>query len=326
MGALVPFRQFVLKVHSRCDLACDHCYMYQHADQSWRSRPRVMTPATATQAAMRIAEHVRTHSVTKTCIVLHGGEPLLAGHKRLADIAFTLRIMLDTECDVDLRIHTNGILLDTDFCELFRKYGVKVGVSLDGDRVSNDRHRRYADGRSSYEQTVRAIDMLRREIPDLYAGLLCTIDVRNDPVAVYRELITHRPPAIDFLLPHATWDNPPARPSETIYAEWLIRIFDTWQRDGMPVPVRTFDSVIRTTYGSGSLTESLGLDPSDLVVIETDGSIEQADSLKTAYEGAPRPRGLISFQIASTWRRGIRELSRARADSTRCPRYARNVQ
>ena len=22
-----PFRQFVLKVHSRCDLACDHCYI-----------------------------------------------------------------------------------------------------------------------------------------------------------------------------------------------------------------------------------------------------------------------------------------------------------
>ena len=39
-GPLVPFREIVLKVHSRCDLACDHCYVYEHADQSWRARPK----------------------------------------------------------------------------------------------------------------------------------------------------------------------------------------------------------------------------------------------------------------------------------------------
>ena len=38
-GATVPLSQFVLKVHSRCDLACDHCYVYEAADQSWRGRP-----------------------------------------------------------------------------------------------------------------------------------------------------------------------------------------------------------------------------------------------------------------------------------------------
>ena len=41
MGWPVPLRQFVLKVHSRCDLACDHCYVYQSADQSWRGRGEV---------------------------------------------------------------------------------------------------------------------------------------------------------------------------------------------------------------------------------------------------------------------------------------------
>ena len=28
-----------LKVHSRCDLAYDHCYMYEAADQGWRLQP-----------------------------------------------------------------------------------------------------------------------------------------------------------------------------------------------------------------------------------------------------------------------------------------------
>ena len=39
-----PFRQIVLKVHGQCNLACDYCYVYEHGDQSWRDRPRAMSP------------------------------------------------------------------------------------------------------------------------------------------------------------------------------------------------------------------------------------------------------------------------------------------
>ncbi|MDN3359123.1 FxsB family cyclophane-forming radical SAM/SPASM peptide maturase [Actinomadura sp. DC4] len=283
----MPFRQFVMKVHSRCDLACDHCYVYEHADQSWRTRPRVMTAATAAQAAARIGEHVKRHDLAGIRIVLHGGEPLLAGRDGLDAIISTLRTDLDGLCDVEFRVHTNGLRMDAAFCELFRRHDVKVGVSLDGDRAGNDRHRRFADGRGSHDQVVAAVDLIRREIPGLFAGLLCTIDVRNDPIACYEALIGHAPPAIDFLLPHATWDAPPHRPADRAYARWLIEIFDRWQADGMPVPVRVFDSIIRTTHGAESLTEAFGLEPSDLVVIETDGALEQADSLKTSYDGAP---------------------------------------
>ena len=286
----VPLRQFVLKVHSRCDLACDHCYVYQAADQSWRGQPMAMSDKTIDAVARRIAEHARTHHLARVHVVLHGGEPLLAGPARLRRAAGTLRSALAGVCDLDLRIHTNGVLLDEEFCELFAECGVKVGVSIDGYRAANDRHRRYADGRSSYDQVLRAVGWLRTErYRDLYAGLLCTIDVANDPVAVYESLLELDPPRIDFLLPHATWDEPPARPGgrATAYADWLIAIFDRWLAGGRPVGIRTFDSIISTAGGGGSLTEALGLGPSDLVVIETDGSYEQADSLKAAYDGAP---------------------------------------
>ncbi|MFD0731132.1 FxsB family cyclophane-forming radical SAM/SPASM peptide maturase [Planotetraspora mira] len=285
-GPFVPFRQFVLKVHSRCDLACDHCYVYEHADQSWQVRPKVISDETATWSASRIAEHVKRHGLERVHIVLHGGEPLLAGRDRLRRIIAELRGHLDALCDLDLRVHTNGVLLDDRYLDVFAEYDVKVGVSLDGDRVANDRHRRYADGRSSYDRVIRAVELLSRR-REVYAGLLCTIDVANDPLAVYRALSDLNPPRIDFLLPHATWDTPPPRPSETAYADWLIRIFDAWLDEGARVPVRMFESILRTSRGESSLTESLGLEPADLVVIETDGAYEQADSLKVAFDGAP---------------------------------------
>ena len=93
-------------------------------------------------------------------VILHGGEPLLAGPARLRRIITTLRAALDGVCDLDLRIHTNGVLL-TSVCALFAEHQVKVGISIDGDRAANDRHRRYADGRSSYDQVIRAIGLLR---------------------------------------------------------------------------------------------------------------------------------------------------------------------
>ncbi|GAA0684489.1 hypothetical protein GCM10010193_42910 [Kitasatospora atroaurantiaca] len=287
----VPFSQFVLKVHSRCDLACDHCYVYEHADTSWRGKPRAVSERVLTATAERIAEHALAHRLPAVHVVLHGGEPLLAGPALLRRAAEELRRALPSGCALDLRIHTNGVLLGREFCDLFAELGIKVGVSLDGDRAANDRHRRYADGRSSHAKVLAAVELLRRpEYRHLYAGLLCTIDVENDPVAVYDALVELDPPRIDFLLPHATWDEPPKRPSglgEAPYADWLQAVYDRWTAHGRPVAVRTFDSVHRTLRGQSSLTESLGLDPADLVVIETDGTLEQADSLKTAFDGAP---------------------------------------
>src|ERR1700683_5624618 len=48
-GKVRPFRQFVLKICSRCDLACDHCYVYEYADQSWRGRPLAIASETLTR-------------------------------------------------------------------------------------------------------------------------------------------------------------------------------------------------------------------------------------------------------------------------------------
>ncbi|MGW6904181.1 FxsB family cyclophane-forming radical SAM/SPASM peptide maturase [Streptomyces sp. NPDC054940] len=287
---LVPLRQLVLKVHSRCDLACDHCYVYEHADQSWTSRPKVISDEVVSWTAQRLAEHAKAHALPSVQVILHGGEPLLAGPARLRRICEELRNSLDGISRLDLRIHTNGIQLSSRFLDLFAEFDVRVGISLDGDRAANDLHRRYADGRSSHDKVLAALSLLRQErYRPLYAGLLCTIDVRNDPVAAYDALAAQGPPAIDFLLPHATWDDPPLRldGATTPYADWLMAVYDRWDAQGRPMPVRLFDSVISTLGGGPSLTEAMGLAPADVVVVETDGTFEQADSLKTAYDGAP---------------------------------------
>src|ERR1700688_3248230 len=66
---------------------------------------------------------------------------------------------------------------------------------------------------------------------------------------------------------------------DTPYADWLIAIFDRWYREPRTA-IRLFEEIITLILTGRSSGEVVGLAPSTVVVVETDGSIEQIDSLK----------------------------------------------
>lgn len=298
----LPFREFVLKIHSRCDLACDYCYMYTMADQSWRRQPRRMPRAVVDQAVMRIGEHVHSHGLTQIRLILHGGEPLLAGPELITYVVSATRQAAGPATRVDVVLQTNGVGLDHGYLELLSRLGVRVGVSVDGNATAHDRHRKHSNGLGSHAAVATALRRLDRHPRrgDLFGGLLCTIDVGNDPIATYEALLAFNPPLIDFLLPHGNWTAPPPYRGpgspETPYADWLITIFDRWYRAAQrETKVRLFGELMHAILGGMSGTESIGLSPAAVAVIETDGTIEQSDVLKSAYPGAP----LTGLHVAS---------------------------
>ncbi|MFC6086391.1 FxsB family cyclophane-forming radical SAM/SPASM peptide maturase [Sphaerisporangium aureirubrum] len=286
-----PLRNFILKVHSRCDLACDYCYMYRAADQGWRAQPKVMTRDVVTRAAERIAEHARAHGLPHVNVVLHGGEPLLSGSGLLRFAVAETRRAAGPGTTAGVSVQTNGLLLDDDYLRLFAELGVRVGVSVDGDAAAHDRHRRRADGRGSHAEVAAAVRRLSGRYPQLFGGLLCTVDLGNDPVGTYEALLAYGPPAVDFLLPHGNWASPPPGlvpgSGATPYADWLIAVFDRWySASPKETGVRIFEEIVHLLLGGTARVEGLGLEPMRCVVIETDGGIQQGDVLKTAYPGA----------------------------------------
>jgi uncharacterized protein len=286
----VPFRDFIVKIHSRCDLACDYCYIYEMADQSWRGRPRRMPADIAEHTASRIGEHARVHQIPDINLILHGGEPLLAGPDLIWKLVTETRKEAGPGVRVQAGIQTNAVGLDESHLRLFRELGIMVGISLDGDAAAHNRHRRFRTGRGSYAAVEAALERLRDyRFRDLFSGLLCTIDVRNDPVTTYEALVAFGPPRIDFLLPHGTWDLPPPGrgpdAAYTPYADWLVSIFDRWYVDPR-TDIRLFGEIMRLILGEASTGEVVGLAPARMVVIETDGSIEQVDTLKSVRDGA----------------------------------------
>ncbi|MFI6388863.1 FxsB family cyclophane-forming radical SAM/SPASM peptide maturase [Nonomuraea sp. NPDC050547] len=284
-----PFRQFIVKLHSRCNLACDYCYVYEMADQGWRSQPRRMAKATIDRVAARIAEHAAGHGLSGVEVILHGGEPLLAGVEHTRYAVTALRAALG-ETELVLRVQTNGVLIDEAFLELFAEHEVYVGVSLDGDAEGHDLHRRRASGRGTYDEVRTGLERLADPAyRHLFSGLLCTLELANDPVKTYEALIEFQPPMVDFLLPHGNWESPPPGWSDTAtpYGDYLSAVFDRWYAaPERETQIRLFTEIIRLLCGRTSRSEAIGLSPVAVVVVETSGAVEQVDTLKSAYDGA----------------------------------------
>jgi uncharacterized protein len=285
-----PFREFIVKIHSRCDLSCDYCYMYEMADQSWRDRPRRMPAEIAGYTAMRIGEHVRGHPARSIALILHGGEPLLAGRDLISYLVCETRKAAGQGVRVDVSIQTNAVGLSDAYLQLFSELDIRVGVSLDGTAEAHDRHRQFASGRGSHAAVSAGLSRLTQApFRHLFSGLLCTIDLRNDPISTFEALAAFEPPRVDFLLPHGTWEAPPPGripgAPDSPYADWLIAVFDHWYT-APRTRIRLFEEIMHLLLGGDSSAEMVGLAPSRMIVIETDGAIEQADTLKVAFHGA----------------------------------------
>lgn len=280
-----PFRQFIVKAHGRCNLACRYCYLYEGPDHTWRTRPAAAPAEVLDRTADRIARHARDHALTALSLVLHGGEPLLAGAGTLAAFTDTVRARVPEGCAVHATVQTNATLLTHDRVALLARHGIRVGISLDGGTAALNHRRVDHAGRPSWPAAARGARLVADHFPGAYAGVLTVVDPTTDPVGTYESLLTLRPPALDLLLPHGNWSAPP--PHAGAYGDWLCRVFDRWWSAGRrETRVRLFEECLALLLGLPAATESLGLAPFDAVVIETDGSIEQVDSLKSAYDGA----------------------------------------
>ncbi|WP_184573583.1 FxsB family cyclophane-forming radical SAM/SPASM peptide maturase [Streptomyces zagrosensis] len=299
-AAAVPFQQFILKVNGRCNLNCRYCYLYSGPDTGWRRRAAVTSERVRARTAYRIAEHAAEHGLREISLVLHGGEPLLAGAAEVAAIVERVRAAVPANCTVRAVIQTNGTLLTDAGLHTLAASGIRVGVSLDGGLQRHNRARVDHAGRPSWTAATRGLRLLAERHPDAYAGVLCVVDATLDPAEVYGSLLGFSPPMLDFLLPHGNWSAPPPglpgvdahgepapREQPVPYGNWLCAVFDQWWlADRRRVRVRLFQECLALLLGLPAATESVGLQPFTAAVVETDGTIEQSDALKSAYEGA----------------------------------------
>src|SRR5947199_3658840 len=81
----------VLKVAAPCNLDCSYCYVYHGRDQTFTSRPALLSEAIARAALSRLRNYCARRGTHQIAICLHGGEPLLAGKERFRQLVRLIR-------------------------------------------------------------------------------------------------------------------------------------------------------------------------------------------------------------------------------------------
>jgi uncharacterized protein len=269
--------QVILKIAQRCNLNCTYCYVYNRGDESWRSRPAIISLRVATRLAERIAEHCDRHGLEAFTVEFHGGEPLLVGTRRLQALLDILR----ERSGVRLRfvLQTNGTLLDQEWIELFARNDVSFGLSLDGPPELADTRRIYRrGGGGTTGHVLRKLDALRAAgstFDEVFGGCLCVINAESNGGALVDWFADNGFASVDFLLPDGNYSNfPQDWRGVAPYRDFLLSAFDRWYSLGERAPrIRKFELMMLGLLGGTVRLDALGGDLRRLCVVESDGSI-----------------------------------------------------
>lgn len=281
----------LLKVASRCNIDCSYCYVYHLGDNGWQDMPALMSEHTVHAVADALLR-LRGEQELPFAVVLHGGEPLMLGRRRLEQVLRELRNVLPAE-RYPLSLQTNGTLITGDMLDVCADLSTSLSVSLDGTKAINDQFRIGKRGESTYDDAVRGIRLLRehRYSDALFSGILTVINPLSSPVETYRYLKSLGAPSIDFLYRdgnHTAMPFGKASFESTENADWLIEVLDEYLADPQPPRIRFLDDLIKLCLGGRSRKEGSGRECFGIAIIDTDGTINKNDTLKSTFAGADR--------------------------------------
>ena len=275
----------VVKIAQRCNLNCSYCYMYQHADQSWRQRPPFMSEETFGHLLTRIEEYCDGRPGREMYITFHGGEPMLMDPQQFDRFVSMAREKLKDR--VSLGMQTNATLVSDEWIEVLKRHNLRVGVSLDGPPEIHDLVRIDHAGRGSYSKAVEGMRKLQEN--RVFSCILTVINPGQSGLEIYRHIRSLGVKNMNFLLPDVTHDSKRLFYPDfgaTPVSDYLIPIFDDWFNEDDPgVVIRLFTSILTYLMGGSANFEAIGNHCENYLVIDTDGNIQANDALKVCDDG-----------------------------------------
>ncbi len=277
-----PLRSILIKpAGPDCNLHCVYCFYLQKAD---------LFPT----ASRRMTEEILRETIRQMMYTgepqlnfgWQGGEPTLMGLK-FFETALQLQMRYGRAGQtVGNGLQTNGLLIDGNWAAFLREGRFLVGLSLDGPAHVHDHYRRFRSGKPSWEQVIKARDLLLNAGVDVNALIV----VNDYSVRFAREIYQfHKKNGIQYMqfipcIEPSTEDvkkpAPYAVPAEA-YGQFLCELFDLWRGDfryGIPrTSIRWFDSLFYTYVGLPAPECTLLPECGQYLVVEHNGDVFACD-------------------------------------------------
>jgi uncharacterized protein len=138
-----------------CNINCSYCYLPQ------RNVKSVIAQNTVTALFEKVFASGWTEE--GLTIIWHAGEPLVVPVSFYETAFAAIESLRPASLQIRHSFQTNGMLISRQWCQLFKKWDVGVGVSIDGPKYLHDAHRVTRSGQGTFEKTVAGIRLLKQE-------------------------------------------------------------------------------------------------------------------------------------------------------------------
>jgi uncharacterized protein len=276
----------IIKTVERCNINCKYCYFFNSIDKSYETHPPYILPKTIDHIAKFIYNAINCFDIDSIIICFHGGEPMMQKQDDFENMCSILSATVKSKAHIYFSIQTNGMLITEKWVNIFLKYDVQIGISLDGPEKYNDKDRIDNRGKGTYHRVVRNIEYYNQQAHQHKPlSILCVINPEHDPCLIYKHFTENLGiNRIDFLLLDNNYNHlPSASPDK--YGKYLCSIFKQWKKSPAKVYVRFITSILQVFLNNNSLIYGTG--PTDfnclpLLTIASNGNISPVDELRTA--------------------------------------------
>lgn len=149
------FSTMIKPVGSACNLDCDYCYYLGKANLYGGRQPKMSDEL----LERYISQYLEAVQVPVVTFCWHGGEPLLAGLDFYEKIV-ELQNKYKGNKQIENSLQTNGLLVNPEWCDFFRRNNFLIGLSLDGPKDIHDAYRCDRGGHPTFDRVMKALELM----------------------------------------------------------------------------------------------------------------------------------------------------------------------
>ena len=236
-----PVKLVVIQPTPFCNLDCDYCYLPDRQSKNKLSLD-LLKPIFKNLFQSKFVDQEFT-------IIWHAGEPLTMPIS-FYESAFKQINKLQQEfnsnnCLISHAFQTNGTLINQAWCDLIKKYEVKVGVSLDGPAFIHDAHRKTRKGLGTHASTMRGISLLQANNIDFSVIAVITQDSLDFPEEIFNFFREHKIRNVGFNIDEMEGANKSSSLAkegiEARYCNFMKRLYELTKNTNGYLRIREFE-------------------------------------------------------------------------------------
>lgn len=228
----------IIKPTEACNFSCKYCYVPEDVSRSHMSLPTLE----------KVLDSLLAQNLDKLNIIWHGGEPLVMGAEFYKSaIEYINKNNKGTK--VEYKIQTNGSLIDEEVIDLFKTNNFSVGISLDGPEAVHNTNRIYKNGKGTYNEVARGINLLKKANVNFGILTILSKTSQGHEKEIYAELLRIGAPAkINTYLPagHGKKLEDELNLSADLYGQLLIGLYDLWSKDNSHLRLSPFEEICQS--------------------------------------------------------------------------------